>query len=800
MGEPTSITEPFVLPSDVYIVAVSQLPPALREQLQCGPDSFTITRHGSRTASSVVDGPTARLLERFRTPVTIVDAILAFSGAEDLDPRETLEQTFPVLGEMITDGVLVTAGSDLAEPIVTTLHRGERLGDLEIIEAVHVVVDTEVYRARLRDGAQAALKLARPGSEERMRGVLAHEATILRSLDGQVNPAVVAQGEHAGRPWLALTWCAGVDAVDAAAEHRATGERAALLQLVERILEAFAHLHGQSVLHGDVHPRNVLVDAFGAVTIIDYGLSTAPGVPAVTAGGVDLFLAPEIAVARLEDRVAPPLTAAAEQYALGALAYLLLTGTHTHSFSLERDAMLRQLRDEPHLPFNRVGVRGLDGVEGSLRRALAKNPAARFASVGELLDEFRSARARELPRRPKWAPRAGRRLVDDVLVRLTAPRELLAAGVPAPTASVANGAAGFAYALLRIASIHGDAHLLASADLWAERAVGWMGSPDAFVSVELDLVHDKVGERSFQHHEAGVYCVQALVAGARDDALGRRRAVGEFARAARRPCPHLDVAFGRAGLLLGCAHLRESLPDGEPTPELATLKSLGDSLSASIAAEIDRAPPIAHGHSLTRLGAAHGWAGWLYALLRWAAASGGSPPEGVPERLAQLAALGRPVGRAIHWPLDSRTMVTEDALTTSWCNGAAGYVPLWTIAHTLLQDERYLELAAAAAWGAYSGQKTAPGDICCGLAGRAYAVAAMHRHTGDEQWLPRARLLSDRAVEPIRDRPLRRDSLYKGDIGVALLHEELSAPTSAGLPLYEPEGWPAAWDLRNQPV
>jgi serine/threonine-protein kinase len=120
---------------------------------------------------------------------------------------------------------------------------------------------------------------------------------------------------------------------------------------------------------------------------------------------------------------------------------------------------------------------------------------------------------------------------------------------------------------------------------------------------------------------------------------------------------------------------------------------------------------------------------------------------------------------------------------------------LWTTAHTLLGDERYLELAAAAAWGAYGGHGTAPGDICCGLAGRAYSLAGLHRHTGNEQWLARARLLGDRAVERIRDHPLRRDSLYKGEVGVALLLEELSGSTSAGLPLYEPEGWPAAWDL-----
>jgi serine/threonine-protein kinase len=51
-------------------------------------------------------------------------------------------------------------------------------------------------------------------------------------------------------------------------------------------------------------------------------------------------------------------------------------------------------------------------------------------------------------------------------------------------------------------------------------------------------------------------------------------------------------------------------------------------------------------------------------------------------------------------------------------------------------------------------------------------------------------LLADRAAERIRDRPFRRDSLYKGEVGVALLVEELDGALPAGLPLYEPEGWP----------
>lgn len=48
-----------------------------------GPDDYAVTRRGARSTSSVVDRLTARLLEQLRSPLTIVDAIIALSRAED---------------------------------------------------------------------------------------------------------------------------------------------------------------------------------------------------------------------------------------------------------------------------------------------------------------------------------------------------------------------------------------------------------------------------------------------------------------------------------------------------------------------------------------------------------------------------------------------------------------------------------------------------------------------------------------------------------------------------------------------
>jgi serine/threonine-protein kinase len=102
-----------------------------------------------------------------------------------------------------------------------------------------------------------------------------------------------------------------------------------------------------------------------------------------------------------------------------------------------------------------------------------------------------------------------------------------------------------------------------------------------------------------------------------------------------------------------------------------------------------------------------------------------------------------------------------------------------------------MTLAEGAAWTAYEGHP-APGDLCCGLAGRAYALLNFHRADGDAMWLARARDLAEQAAGQVRENALRRDSLYKGEVGVATLLVELERPDDAAMPFYDREPWPAS--------
>jgi serine/threonine-protein kinase len=120
----------------------------------------------------------------------------------------------------------------------------------------------------------------------------------------------------------------------------------------------------------------------------------------------------------------------------------------------------------------------------------------------------------------------------------------------------------------------------------------------------------------------------------------------------------------------------------------------------------------------------------------------------------------------------------------SWCHGAPGYVFLWTIAFRVLGESRYLELAERAATTTWDAPD-AIGSLCCGDAGRAYALLAHANHGGGACWIDRAVDLAERADRACAADPRAAHALFKGGLGVALLERDLVDPERAAFPLLE---------------
>jgi serine/threonine-protein kinase len=806
-----AITDPLVLSPDVVLLPVADLEEDVRGRFAHEDGDIAITHPRARTPSRVLDARSAELLAEFRAPRTIVEAVINYSRAHEADPETTLEEAYPLLQGLLDAGFLVAEGEPDAAGILPSLRAGAVVAGFRVRECVRGLEDTELYLIQGPDGP-AALKIQRPSAAGRLDDLFAREGAILAGLAGQESerlvPRLLAAGELDGRRWLALEWIAGVDAAHAAWELRtaAVGNqpegRGPLLALLRRIAAAYARLHERGAVHGDVHPHNLLVERDGTVRLLDFGYSRWPGLPADLPppgrAGVAFFHEPEQARALLEGTPSPDATPAGEQYALGALLYLLAAGAHVRDFSLEREAMLRQIIDEPPLAFAERGAEPWPDLEKVLARALAKAPEERYPSVAALaaaLDAVETPRASSLA--SSWSRPAEEAdleaLLARVLERVGEGGSTFTAGLPEPpTATINYGAAGIACALYRIAQARDEGALLSLADVWAERAVDAAqaaGSSESFYNPEREITEETVGSASAYHSVAGVHAVRALIACSLGFPGLHAAGVAAFVESARRPCPNPDLTLGRSGLLLAGALLHDTLRTEEPGEARPALAAWGNDLSGDLWTELQGKPAITDSVPRPELGMAHGWAGFLYAALRWSRATGAPVPADLKDRLAELAACARPAGRGLRWKWYGEPEAV--ASMPGWCNGSAGLVFLWTLAAETLGDASYVPLAEGAAWHTWEAPD-AHANLCCGLAGRAYALLNLWRHGGGAEWLARARALAGRAAREItRGNPSREpaDSLYKGEVGVAALAADLGKPEAAAMPFFEAEGW-----------
>jgi serine/threonine-protein kinase len=786
-----------VLATDLAIAPADSFAPEVRERLGAKDSDRVITRPHSRARSLVVDARAAAFVERFRSPSTVIEAVLLHAAENGDDPAQLLEIAMPLVLRLRQQQLLAVEGDAGGAAIHPTFAPGAHAGGVEVIRCVHLFDDVEVYCARLFTGENVALKILRRAPSVRSQQMVDREAAILEQLAGVGVPALLGKGEMEGRPYLLQSWCDGIDAARAAAICRPFANAsfsAEVLALCANIVRAYAELHARGIIHGDVHPGNVRIGKDGTVTILDFGIARSgketEHLPSAGRGGLHDYLEPEYCAALLLGETPPPATPQSDQYSLGALLYLLLTGSASQEFSFDRDVWLRQVAEGRPLPFAARQRAPWPQMEAVLARALATDPSSRFASTGELLAAFERATAGKRARR--WSPPSNAQFLASVLVRV-APEEIplrdhLIDRLVAPRCSINYGAAGIAWFLYRTAGMRDDPRLLAAADVWCTRARQLADDEAAFASAEIGITREVTGGISPFHSVSGIHLVQAHVSAAMGDTGAVGRAARAFAEACAEPRENPDLTLGWTSVLLGCACLVELLArhDVDCAPVLALGTRLAGCVEGWMAEQ-----RISDACEMRWLGLAHGWAGLLFGLLRWTEASGVAVAPIVRERLHDLARLGIREGNSICWPLRLGNDASDRAPFTGWCHGSAGYLLLWTLAYRVLGRGRFLALARGSARhiaASIGSERIVDSSLCCGSAGQGFALLALHRATGEPESLRLAGELCERAVQ-YAGRTTRPNSLFKGDVGIALLVQEIAQPLRASMPLVETEGW-----------
>jgi serine/threonine-protein kinase len=416
---------------------------------------------------------------------------------------------------------------------------------------------------------------------------------------------------------------------------------------------------------------------------------------------------------------------------------------------------------------------------------MSKDPAQRFPSMQALAAtlEALSSEAAARDRKPR-ANDSGTCEAENLATKAVARYEIGGAALrdgitQSPYVSLTYGASGIAYALCRIAKRKMRADLLAAADVWIEKGYSMSKASNAFYDDEMGINPSTVGSVSLFHSASGLDVVRGLVSIASGDLDTAAHAIKSFRHRSAEPCEQQDMTLGCASVLLGAAEILEACV-GIHIHELSSLRDVGDQVSAGLTGLLER-EQVATSVEIPALGLAHGWAGLIFALLRWNRATRTVPNDIVATRLKELWTIAEPHAGGLRWPVYNHARAS--GFMDGWCNGTAGHLMMNALALEVLgwpKAAEMVELCARSVWSS----RIRVGSLCCGLAGMSYGLVTAYRVTGSSLWLDRARELARLAA--LDENRALRDSLYKGELGVVLLLDDLENPLGASMPLVQP--------------
>src|SRR6266850_1849800 len=361
----------------------------------------------------VVPNTPARVLAASLLAASMGPAALGLSAAWHGTP---VERPLVIAAFYLTSNYLCAVIAYLVARIVhrfnMRLKNLREIGSYELLERIGEGGMGEVWRARHRLLARpAAIKLIRSdvlGASQRTR------EGIVRRFEREARDTAMLGSTHTidvydfgvtedGEFYYVMELLDGVS-LERFVQLYGSMEPARLVYVLRQVCHSLGEAHSRGLVHRDIKPANIFICRLGPdddfVKVLDFGLVKhveAAGamltVEGVTAG-TPAYMAPEVALGR------PGVDGRADLYALGCVAYYLLTGEPVFSADSDVATALAHVQTEPVRPSLRSEFDIPPALEAIILDSLAKDPAARPASA-ELFSERLAA---AMPQ-DAWTPR-----------------------------------------------------------------------------------------------------------------------------------------------------------------------------------------------------------------------------------------------------------------------------------------------------------------------------------------------------------------------------------------------------------
>jgi WD40 repeat protein/serine/threonine protein kinase len=333
-------------------------------------------------------------------PKGFCPACLLRLGADGLFPAGELETPVPAHKGASPEAVSPRRGDrgpgTFGESALPTL-----FGGYELLSEIGRGGMGVVYRAReLAINRIVALKMLLHGrfSDAAFVERFHIEAEAAAHLDHPNIVPIYRVGQHEGQPFYSMKLIEGQSLERELSRGPMPPKEAA--QLIATVAHAVAFAHHRGVLHRDIKPHNILLDAEGQPHLTDFGLAklldqeSGLTVSAAIIGSPG-FMAPEQAAGKTRQ-----VTTAADVYGLGAVLYALLAGKPAFHADTPLETVRLVIEQEPLRP--RVCNPSVDrDLETICLKCLQKEPAKRYASAQALAEDLECwLRAEPIQARP----------------------------------------------------------------------------------------------------------------------------------------------------------------------------------------------------------------------------------------------------------------------------------------------------------------------------------------------------------------------------------------------------------------
>lgn len=292
----------------------------------------------------------------------------------------------------------------------------QQFGNYRLIKRIGQGGFADVYLARhIYVRRYAVVKVLRGPLSLKARQRFQEEASLSMSLDHKHIVRVFDFGIQNGTPYIIMQQ-ATHGSLRSMYPEGTKLPLAIILRYLQQVTDALTYLHGRNLVHHDIKPENMLLDANYNVLLADFGLATmidkALQRQSDDFAGTLAYTAPE----RFHRNYVP--TPASDQYSLGIVVYELLTGRRPFLGTAEH--IIQQHLNSDPLPLRFFVPDISPQVERVILKALRKNPAQRFPSVQAFIDALRKAYESSLHPdfRPTHASSPNRNLFATLIAKL----------------------------------------------------------------------------------------------------------------------------------------------------------------------------------------------------------------------------------------------------------------------------------------------------------------------------------------------------------------------------------------------